>query len=163
MRSAPAVLLLRRIVAGPGNGVATVESVHIVRSRIHGDFSGHHVHRNKHGFTVIDWGESKLDYVFKDAIGLYWMNPNSKKPGAPSFWRWLSGKSDNVPLEIAAFLSSQEEEIGLATDANAFRSQLRFIMLHEIARRQVEYLQERNVPERLRSADRARLNVLTRE
>lgn len=137
--------------------------VPVIRALVHGDFSPGHVHRDRSGFTVIDWGNSKRDHAFKDVLGIHWRNPGSTRAGAGAFWAWISKERAPVPPDVRAFLASQEEAIGLAVSPSDFRIQLRLAMLGEMAPRLAAEARGEKVSGWRRRLDSSRMAILSGE
>jgi hypothetical protein len=75
----------------------------VFRTRIHGDLSPAHVHRDPTGWRLIDWGDSHIGTLFREMLRGPWDQLEVRKSHHRAFWDWLAGHSsaDSLPPPLA--------------------------------------------------------------
>lgn len=110
----------------------------MVRSKVHGDISPPHIHRDGSNWKIVDWGASVQNYVFYDTFRAYWSSPGSGKPECDAFWRWVGGhlEVDGLPRVVASKLDvytgfySRNYSNGMT--AGQLRVQMMYAVLDEV-------------------------------
>jgi len=128
----PARKVLRRVLmlAEAAAEEEAQDSDVVLTSRIHGDFFPEHIHRSRHHWKLIDWGNSCEAPIILDWFAdlLLFSLPPRYELAQRALARWLRGDASTAPRTsshtMRAFYDLQEEHLGLRTPARAWRYQL---------------------------------------